>query len=168
MICLVIDTSVWLGKNNPDKLQSVHKNGCRVYIPNAVYEEVKKISEGYLKSIFSDCFKALLKQLEDGFVLISTNGTGIVNELQKKLEKEEIKPLKAGDEYEPPDVNDLRILAAAIYLKQTEREGAIYLLTHDRWLAQFAVRCGIQVLGVKVCNGWAKKQPIPWRRLSEF
>lgn len=171
---LVIDTNVWLQTDNHSKLQKISEDGCRIFIPQAVFEEVKRISSRAKgTSIDPDCFKLLLRGLVEGiFTPISTNRTGIVDELKIQLEKEgiELKALlREEDVCEEPDINDLRILAAAIYLKRkAEKEGkesSVYLLTHDRWLAQFAVRCGIAVMGVKVHNGWAKKQRIPWRRL---
>lgn len=175
---LVIDTNVWLQIDNRQNLKKISENGCRIYIPQAVLEEVRWISQAVKNGtaynhISTDVFSLLLESLSSGkSIPISTNKTGIVSQLKTQLEEEGIElkePLQEGDVYEEPDINDLRILAAAVYLKRkAAEEGAdcsIYLLTHDRWLAQFAVRCGIDVLGVKVWDGWAKKQPIPWKNL---
>ncbi|MGC9048943.1 MAG: PIN domain-containing protein [Patescibacteria group bacterium] len=166
---LVIDTNVWV-RSDSHELQKISEAGHRVYIPVAVFEEVKRLSEG--KRIPAECFQRLFQGLMEGkFISISTCRTGIVGELRRRLDKEgtELKKLKeplCKADIEEPDINDLRILAAAVYLKQ-EIKGEcadIYLLTHDRGLAQFATKCGITVLGVKVWNGWARKRKIPWER----
>jgi predicted ribonuclease YlaK len=162
---LVVDTNVLVEERNLEKLKELKEHGYKVYIPMASLEELKKIKNGEYKKYWT--------VIVDNFIPISTVGTGIVKELKENLRRQgiEIKSssgVKTDDveaEIEEPDMNDLRILAAVVYLMRQEKN--VRLLTHDRWLAQFAINQGAKVLGVYHWNGWVKKAKIPWKKLKK-
>jgi len=161
---LVVDTNVLVEERNLEKLKELKEHGYKIYIPMAAIQELKKIKNGEYKRYWA--------MIVDNFIPISTIGTGIVKELKDDLRRRGIEIKSSSDiktddvetDIEEPDINDLRILAAVVYLMRQGKN--VRLLTHDRWLGQFAINQGAKVLGIHHWNGWVRKAEIPWEKLK--
>jgi hypothetical protein len=115
MKSFVLDTNYLIRyRKELDKLGG--KSG-KFYLPVAVYEEISQ---------FPTIFKTVKKLINDEkLTLISTTKTGIFQELCRIFKRNGKKN----------DLNDLRILAACVYIRRVKNE-EVELLSFDKKLRQ--------------------------------